>query len=186
MNLTSRKVVNVFLASPGDLIVERGIARNVVNRLNRALGKQIGLHVELRGWEDTLPGVGRPQGIINQEVETCDLFIGLLWKRWGHPTGEFSSGFEEELNIAEERYRDTKAPEICLFFKDVDEGFLEDPGKQLRSVLDFRKKQIADKKYLFKTFKDPEDWKDSFEDILMAYMFRMSEIRSISPEPSPD
>jgi len=186
MNLASRNVLKVFLASPGDLIDERRIARDVVMRLNRSLGKEIGLHVELLGWEDTLPGAGRPQDIINQDVEICDLFIGLLWKHWGQPTGKFSSGFKEELTIAEKRYSDAKAPDIWLFFKNIDKDFLEDPGKQLKLVLNFRQKQIAEKKYLFKTFDNPKDWKDSFQEMLTIYLMRIFKTGRIFPEPSPN
>ena len=185
MNLTSRNVLNVFLASPRDLTEERRIARDVVNRLNRILGKEIGLQVELLVWEDTLPGAGRPQEIINRDVEICDLFVGLLWRLWGQPTGKFSSGFEEELTIAEERHLDAEAPEIWLFFKDVDEASLEDPGEELRLVQNFRQRQIEDKKYLFKTFKNPENWKNNFEDMLTTYMLKISNISGISAEPSP-
>ena len=104
--------LTVFLASPGDLHPERKAAKEAIDSLNGILGRQLNWHVELRGWEDTLPGFGRPQEIINKDVDACDLFVGLLWRRWGSATGEFSSGFEEEFERARKRRAETKSPEM--------------------------------------------------------------------------
>ncbi len=79
-----RNVLTVFIASPGDLAVERKRAFQVVAEVNDTI-KNIDWSIDLLGWEDTLPGFGRPQALINREVERCDLFIGLLWRRWGTP-----------------------------------------------------------------------------------------------------
>ena len=97
---TVRKILTVFLASPSDLVEERKVARKVVETINRIVSLSIGWHIDLRGWEDTLPNSGRPQAHINKDVESCDLFIGMLWGRWGSSTGQYSSGFEEEFELA--------------------------------------------------------------------------------------
>jgi len=112
-----RSVVKVFLASPGDLNKERSIAKNIVERVNNVFSRQTGYYLDLLGWEDTLPGFSRPQELINKEVDSCDLFIGVLWRRWGQSTGKFSSGFEEEFTRARERRIKTDIPELWLFFK---------------------------------------------------------------------
>jgi hypothetical protein len=95
-----RKVVSVFLASPSDLSDERKAAKSVVDEFNSLLSNRFGYHVELVGWEDTVSVFGRPQSTINRELERCELFIGIMWKRWGSPPGggsSYSSGFEEEF-----------------------------------------------------------------------------------------
>jgi hypothetical protein len=149
--------LTVFLASPGDLHLERKAAKDAVDSLNGILGRQLNWHVELRGWEDTLPGFGRPQDIINKDVDACDLFVGLLWRRWGSATGEFSSGFEEEFERARKRRAETKSPEMWLLFRKVDEVQLADPGDQLKQVMTFRQKQIASRELFFKEFVDVDD-----------------------------
>lgn len=80
--MPTRTSITIFLSSPGDLPDERRIAKVVVDDVNQHVGRKLGFHIELVGWEDTLPGVGRPQALINREVETCHLFLGLLWQRW--------------------------------------------------------------------------------------------------------
>src|SRR5688500_771585 len=129
-----RQSLRVFLASPGDLALERTRARRAVNRLNQVIA-DIGWEVSLKMWEDLLPGRGRPQDRINVTAEECELFVGILWRRWGPPTGAFSSGFEEEFLAAERRAANDHRPEVWLFFKDVQDT--SDPGPQLLQVLKF-------------------------------------------------
>ena len=79
------RIVRVFLASPGDLGEERKLANDAVEEINKHIAPYLGFHVELKGWEDTLSGRGRPQEIINKELDVCELFIGMIWKKWGTP-----------------------------------------------------------------------------------------------------
>ena len=153
-----RKVLPVFIASPSDLSEERRGAKKVVDQFNSTLGERFNLTVDLLGWEDTLPGAGRPQELINPEVEKCEVFIGLLWRRWGSPTGNFSSGFEEEFTLAMERYGKTGFPKIWLSFKAVNPEMEQDPGEQLRKVLEFKEERIFARDCLFKEFNRTSDW----------------------------
>ncbi len=130
-----KNILTIFLASPSDLKEERNLVRNIVNRVNKVLSRRVEWHIDLLGWEDTLPGYSRPQSLINIDVDACDLFVGILWRRWGQETGEYSSGFEEEFVRAQERRKKTGSPEIWLFFKTIDEENAKDPGEQLKKVL---------------------------------------------------
>lgn len=99
----SRKIIKVFLASPGDLNDERQAAKSVVDEINKIWADFLGYQVELVGWEDTFPGFGRPQTQINHDLVRCEYFIGMIWMRWGtspDDTGHYTSGFEEEFSIA--------------------------------------------------------------------------------------
>ena len=107
-----------FIASPSDLRAEREATRDVVEQANLIFREHLDWAIELRGWEDTLPGMGRPQDLINCDVDACDVFLGLLWERWGQPTGTTDSGFAEEFQRARERHRNTQVPSIAMFFKD--------------------------------------------------------------------
>lgn len=77
----TRRFFKVFLASPSDLADERMAAKRVVDEFNGQLAEKLGYQAELVGWEDTLPGMGRPQALINRDLDGCDLFVGMLWKR---------------------------------------------------------------------------------------------------------
>src|SRR5256885_13644216 len=97
-------VFRVFIASPSDLREEREALRDIVNEINRIFSPETDWRIELLGWEDTMPGGGRPQELINVDVDKADLFIGCLWRRWGTPAGaDGKTGFEEEFDRAFER-----------------------------------------------------------------------------------
>ena len=114
------RVFRVFLASPSDLEAERKKAKEIVDRLNRII-RTFNWTVELLVWEDRFFGIGRPQSQINDDVDVCDLFVGIIWRRWGSPSGEFQSGFEEEFERAIRRRKQSKSPEIWLYFKRVED-----------------------------------------------------------------
>ncbi len=165
-----RKILSVFVASPSDLSDERKALRDVVERLNKIYGRRTGWQIELWGWEDTLASFSRPQALINKDVENCDLFIGMMWKRWGTSSGEYSSGFEEEFTIARNRRLSGDRPEIWMLFKRVDEELHDDPGDQLKKNLDFKKKLIESKELLFKEFENVDHFTGLVSDDLSAYL----------------
>ena len=80
---TTRKVLRIFLASPGDLEEERIAIRDIVLEINESWANPLGYHIDLVAWEETVAGYGRPQHLINKDLDQCDLFIGMIWKRWG-------------------------------------------------------------------------------------------------------
>ena len=163
-------ILRVFLASPSDLEPERTIAKAVVDRLNRYIARQLNLVIDLLVWEDVLPGYDRPQGKIDSSVDVCDLFVGVLWARWGTPTGKYDSGFEEEFSLAQARAETTKNPEIWVYFKKLDERQRRDPGEQLKMVLAFREALERQQKCFFRQFSDEREWENLFYDHLAAYL----------------
>ncbi len=162
-------VFRVFLASPSDLEAERKITKEIVDRINSVIC-EISWTIELLGWEDRLPGYGRPQAQINEDVDACDLFLGVLWRRWGSPTGEFKSGFEEEFERAVNRRQQSDSPEIWIYFKRVDD--ISDPGEQLRQVLAFRERIEQQRELLYRQFNTTNEWADSCHDHLLKYVLK--------------
>lgn len=143
--------LRLFLASPGGLEKERKAVHRLIDEMNVSL-RRIDWQVEVLGWERMGPAGGRAQAEINQDADRADVFCGLLWDRWGTPTGEHASGFEEEWQRSRDRFERTKSPELWLFFKAVAAGQLSDPGPQLRSVIDFRESVEREEIAFYKTF----------------------------------
>lgn len=173
----TRRFVKVFLASPSDLAEERKVAKAIVDDFNSQLADALGYQVELVGWEDTLPGVGRPQAIINRDLDGCDLFIGMLWKRWGTPPGTepYTSGFEEEFNRSMSQNAREGRPEINLLLKDLDAASLADPGDHLKKVIAFKEQVFAEKKLLAVTFADVRDFEGKFRRCIQGYVIALAE-----------
>lgn len=136
-----RKVIRIFMGSPSDLAKEHTLFRGSVAEVNRIKANSVGIELKPLDGRDTLPGKGRPQELINEDVKKSDLIVLLLWKRWGTPTGKYSSGFEEEYELAKSMNEKTKGkPEIWLYFREGPNDMLADPDEQLKQVLDFRTK----------------------------------------------
>lgn len=173
---STRKIIRAFLASPGDLQEERKAIRGVVDEFNVSWANELGYQVELIGWEETVAGFGRPQHLINQDLDRCDLFLGMIWKRWGTPPdrdGEFSSGFEEEFERSMARCEKTGSPETSLFFKQISNEFMVDPGDDLKKVLEFQKTIIAGKKILFQNFSAVREMESLARKCVTAYVNRV-------------
>jgi tetratricopeptide (TPR) repeat protein len=149
------RLLKIFVASPSDVKLEREKAREEILGL-RPLAHQHGYDLEPTGWEThATPGMGRSQELINRLVRECDLFIGILWRRFGLPTGEAESGTLEEFNLARERFTKERAPEIMLYFREVHPDFLTDPGPQLQKVLDFKQGIEEGRLALYWQYRDP-------------------------------
>ncbi|MGE5648296.1 MAG: DUF4062 domain-containing protein [Acidobacteriota bacterium] len=156
---TDLKALRVFLASPSDVQKERRAFRSIVEGLNAEKAHPLGFHLIPIGWEDTVPSEGRPQSVINDDIRTADLVIVLLWRRWGSPTGMFSSGVEEEFDLARTLNRQFRRPSIWIYFRHAGaRGHLCSAG-QMDHVEAFRDKLDAEQEFLYQTFRSVSQWK---------------------------
>jgi hypothetical protein len=174
--------LQIFIASPGDLPEEREVVRDVANLISLDM-KSLGVRLNVYGWEDEQPGLGRPQEIINRQVDNCDIFIGILNERWGSPTGEYSSGFEEEYERVMRRQCSGEFPKVAIFFKTIENSRLKDPGSELEKVLAFRRKQIEQRVLLYKEFADSADFRSR---VTSYFTVALSELASTSITASPE
>jgi len=106
---------------------ERDRVAKVVTRLNHSTARQLGLLLELTDWSSHVrPNMGqRPEAVILEQlgVDTWDVFIGLLWLKFGSPTGAddpvnrtpFVSGTQEEFTLAYRSWQETKRPTIMMY-----------------------------------------------------------------------
>ncbi len=111
------KKIRLFLSSPGDVEAERGEVSKVAAQINRRLGDLLDFYLEVIACNThVLPGMGRPQEVINSQIEDYDIFVGIMWKRFGTPTGKAESGTEEEFTLAYENRQRFKKPYILFYF----------------------------------------------------------------------
>jgi hypothetical protein len=166
--------IRVFLASPGDVAKEREAARQAAAELNESL-RPHGFEIEILGWEQHGPAAGRAQADIDKDVERCDVLLGILAERWGTPTGESSSGFAEEWELARDRYKQTGSPDLWVYFREstsVDGEETADPQRE--RVRAFRK-EIEDQQIAFhKSFRTA----DEFTILIRKRLLRMALERS--------
>ncbi len=100
-------IVSVFVASPGDVSDEREKLEEIINNLNIAWSKEQGVRFDLVKFEThSWPGFGEDaQAVINEQIPNdYDIFIGIMWNRFGTPTNRAGSGTEEEFLRAKKRH----------------------------------------------------------------------------------
>src|SRR5262245_46946114 len=115
------KILRIVVASPGDVQAERDTLTSVVDELNRGIATDRGLRLELARWEtDAYPGfhLEGPQGLIDPilRIETCDILIGIFWKRFGTPVIDAQSGTEHEFRSGYEAWKRAGRPHIMVYF----------------------------------------------------------------------
>lgn len=133
---------------------------------------------EPMGWEDTLASVGRrSQTAINQDIDACDVFVLVMWRRWGQEVADaapYSSYTEEEFYRALARHEKKNAeglhrPAVCVFFKHIDQASMADPGPQLTKVLAFRRKLDQSMAALYHSFNDVGSFRAKIEEHLIGF-----------------
>lgn len=142
MNNETLRPIRIFLASPEDCADDREKARAVIQELDRTLAPSLGLSLKSYTWEDVVGGMGRPEQIILDQIQMreIDIFVGLMWQRFGTPTGEdYNSGTEEEFFQAYSTSRSKGQPHILFYFRtDMFYPSTGDRQAQFGRVTDFK------------------------------------------------
>ncbi|MEP6948544.1 MAG: tetratricopeptide repeat protein [Ginsengibacter sp.] len=169
MSKNTYKKLRIFVASPGDVAAEKTRLQVVISDLE-LLANKVGLVLELVDWNRVVPDVGRPQAVIFNQLKpkSWDVFIGILWNRFGTKPGasnpltnlEYFSGTEEEFCAAYDLWKKDGRPRILLYHssRPVDSTQLD--LDQLKLVRNFLSKFSADAEHpgLYQTY----DSLDSF------------------------
>lgn len=113
------RLFKIFLASPGDTSDERKAAEEVIDEINKTTGPRDNYRLELLKWEtDTYSAVGEDgQDVINKQIGSdYQIFVGVMWKKFGSPTKRTGSGTEEEFKLAYDRHEKKKDIHIMFYF----------------------------------------------------------------------
>ena len=153
--------LEVFISSPGDVIPERKIIRNIINDLNEELSDRVRLSPVF--WEDEpLLASDTFQAQIHP-AKNSDIYLGVFWSRLGSPLPEsitradgslYDSGSEYEYEDAYYGYQQNGKPEILVYRK-TSEAFVSLSNKEqvLSSIEQYEKVD----KFIERWFIDPED-----------------------------
>ena len=128
------RILRVVVASPADVAAEREAVVRAAEEVNRNTGRGRGLRLEVYRWEtDARPGFNPegPQGVIDPflRIEGCDLLVAIFWKRFGTLTPDGRTGTEHEFNLAYQAWKETRRPEIMMYFRRQPEGFEDEQSR---------------------------------------------------------
>lgn len=157
--------IRVFVSCPGDVSDEKNIIKEVCKSVNHQLSiKDRGIFFEVLDFKDIVaPWGNRSQEDINFRFSGYDIYIGLLWMRYGTTSGAddpatgkpYGSGTEEEFRLAVEKFKDGKNIAIYFFFKEPRSSTSIKETKDLLKVQEF-KAEIQDSGWVH-TFPDLAD-----------------------------
>jgi hypothetical protein len=156
------QVKRIFLACPGDLTAERSRFPRLLETVNNLRAHSLGFHLEPVGWERVVPSMGRPQDLINDELDSADLVVVMFWNKIGSPSCINS----ERTATVEEYERAAQGQRVWVYFKRPS----EEAGPQLDGVLEFRRRLEAGKQLFFREFTNLPDWEEMFREHLVAYL----------------
>jgi hypothetical protein len=98
---------------------EREILEDVIRELNITWSEKFSIRLDLIRWETHgYPSMGdHPQSVINNQMgDNYDIFIGILWKKFGTPTDIAESGTIEEFERAHERFSQNPNEVKIMFY----------------------------------------------------------------------
>ncbi len=136
------KVIPVFIASPGDVQVEREYCRHAVEQLSPRLFRLFGTALSIVDWHEFAPDAGCKaneafQLRILNAIEPDSLFVGILYERIGSPIAHNSliTGTEAEYDYA---IRNRTRIRIMTYFRRlerIDQDQLE-VGRLRKKIID--------------------------------------------------
>lgn len=156
------KIYRCFIASPSDTNEEREVCDKVFLEINKGIGNTFGFRIESWKWEkDSRPAFGSDgQAVINeQKGNEYDIFVGIMWKRFGEPTPRAESGTEEEFESAYQRFINKESVEIMFYFNNASIGIDEIDALQIGKVQKFKKK-VSTLGGLFAPFNGVDDFEE--------------------------
>ncbi len=177
--------LKIFVAWPSDVEEERNRAEKVIQDLNRVF-KHRDCHLEMLDWKTVPASGGNPEQVILDEIKPSewDVFLGILWKRFGTPpnyinphTGQpYTSGFEAEYDMAHALWQEDERPHLMLYRCNRPISSEIDDLDQLGLVRDFF--HGIEKRYevLYKRYGSPEDFAEKFSLDLTAVVEKILKI----------
>lgn len=146
----------VFVGGPGDCDSFKMLAKKAAGEMNRLVGKDRGISLEVVTSDDVNKMQGVPQDQINTElIDSCHAFLTFFSARYGTPTGNSESGSVEEFERIYARTNDGKydQPIIKVFFDSHPSvGQSPNDAEQYKKLCEFRVKLEKDHSLYFVKF----------------------------------
>jgi hypothetical protein len=174
MNINNNKL-RIFTASPGDVGEEREIVSLVIAEIRRVFEDILPFQLDAIRWEThAWPDVGDDaQDVINREIGKFDIFVGIMWRRFGTTTKRARSGTDEEFQRAYKYFKKYGRPRVMFYFRKTPfyTTDLEDLA-QFRKVVQFRK-ELEKMGVLFWEYDRPIDFERNVREHLTRQILPM-------------
>jgi len=160
------RVVNVVIASPGDVVIERKIVHEACLGLNESeLLHHLGVSLHTGMWEDVFPSAEPPQVIINRLIDECDILVCIFYKRFYTQSGRTESENLNNFLLAYDVWKSLKKPHVMLFFREAQTSSTEDtPAPVLREMCELKEMMEKEKLLYTDVFSAPHEFCEKIYD----------------------
>ena len=167
--------IRVFISCPGDVNPEKQIARNVCDSISKVYGESKNIKIKSIDWKnDIIPeitGEGA-QSVIDTQLGDYDydIYIGILWTRFGDKMDNGRTPTEWEFECALNRMRATGRPKIQFYFK-TEEIFPRNSfeANQICEIVKFKEERLQSTGY-YNNFKQKEDFQRQVFEFILNYV----------------
>lgn len=162
------KIYNVLISCASDIVEELNIIDGVIKYYNQTTGYNNCIQLSPRHWkEDSYPEYGSdPQGLLyKQFINECDFAIAIFWTKFGHPTSNYQSGVQDEIEYFHSNNKD-----VLLFFSDCPICPSLIDIKQLKNLRNYKKKIREERKGLNYTYGNLDDFKEKLRLVIYKFM----------------
>lgn len=173
--MDNARIFRCFIASPGDTAAERELCDKVIEDINTSMGSYFGFRLETVKWENNVhPAIGADgQDVINEQIGlNYDIFIGIMYMRFGTPTPRAGSGTEEEFNRAVSLHQANSEVEIMFYFNNRASNISDIDVAQLFEVKAFKEK-VKNTGCLYWDYDGQEEFANYLRKHLIQYLSRM-------------
>jgi formylglycine-generating enzyme required for sulfatase activity len=202
----------IFLASPGDVPLERKLARETIKQIGNERRFRDRIKIDITAWDQPGSEVAMEAGLTPQEAisqglpkpEACDLALIILWSRIGTPLptdfelkadgSPYLSGTEWEFLNAMKGFKQQQKPTVWIYRREEVPKFSADDGELANKLEQWNKV-----KAFFDQFTNPDnsiaggvnhyhlpdDFRQRFERHLRDRLDKVLENLPDSPQSSP-
>jgi len=175
--------IKVFVSYTSELKDFKDVVFDECNKVNSDLSDKSDISLIAVDWNicREISSGPRIQSLINKCLHDCQIFVGILWKRFGTPpaelnplTGkEYESGMQEEFEEAIKYQKNGLITPLFFFNTSPPADKKLSRDKQLKKVLDY-KKNLEERKIAYFTV----DSKDSFRSEIYRKLRNYAEIQA--------
>ncbi|MGM0882273.1 MAG: AAA family ATPase [Bacillota bacterium] len=173
------KVLKIFIASPGDCALERQKIRELASAdpTIKSIIDTYNLKLEIRGWEDIEPDIGRPQSLINKDIHNFDpdWIVFIFWSRIGTDAGSGNgwTGTEEEWQLALKMNKQGGGRPRISIFRNVEEiPQLQLEEEQFSKLDKFINGVFKRYEALAKTYKGAQQFESLFRSYIVNHIIK--------------
>lgn len=158
--MTAKKMFNVLIASPGDIIVERKIVSEICSGINEGvLPNSMGLSFKITKWEDVFSSPMSTQDIIKTLTEDYDIFICIFYRKICSFPDKGASESLKEFLLSYDSWKSMKKPYGMFFFKTMEDPSPQDSDDpELIKVLDLKEKIKNNDLFIHEEFSAPYEF----------------------------